>query len=101
MNEASELKASGVVFGEPEIDLRKLRGWVDKVVGTLTGGLSALAKRRSVQVVHGYGEFINGDSIDVISDEDIITVRFRDAVIAAGSQASTCLLYTSPSPRDS
>ena len=89
MNEASELKASGVVFGEPEIDLRKLRGWVDKVVGTLTGGLSALAKRRSVQVVHGYGEFINGDSIDVISDEDIITVRFRDAVIAAGSQAST------------
>ena len=89
MNEASELKASGVVFGEPEIDLRKLRGWVDKVVGTLTGGLSVLAKRRSVQVVHGYGEFINGDSIDVISDEDIITVRFRDAVIAAGSQAST------------
>ena len=88
MNEASELRNSGVTFGEPEIDLKKLRGWVDKVVGTLTGGLSLLAKRRSVQVVHGYGEFVNGDSIYVVGDDNLTTVRFRDAIIAAGSQAS-------------
>ena len=88
MNEASELKNSGVTFGEPDIDLKKLRGWVDKVVGTLTGGLSLLAKRRSVQVVHGYGEFVNGDSIHVVGDDNVTTVRFRDAIIAAGSQAS-------------
>ena len=89
INEASELETSGVVFEQPDIDLRKLRSWVESVVGSLTGGLSMLAKRRGVHIVQGYGQFASNDSIRVVGTEGVSTVRFRDAIIAAGSQAST------------
>src|SRR5690606_27047755 len=36
---ARSLAAHGVAFGEPKIDLAKLRAFKDKVVGKLTGGL--------------------------------------------------------------
>ncbi len=40
MDEAAALAEHGVAFGAPRIDLDKLRGWKNKVVGKLTGGLS-------------------------------------------------------------
>ena len=43
----------GVVFGEPKIDLPKLAGWKDTVVGQLTKGLAGLARQRKVQIVEG------------------------------------------------
>ena len=49
----------GIAFGEPKIDLAKLRGYKDKVVGKLTGGLAGMAKTRKVTVVHGTGTFLD------------------------------------------
>ena len=46
-------RPTGSRFGEPEIDVDKLRGWKDSVVGKLTGGLTGLAKQRKVEVVRG------------------------------------------------
>ena len=57
IDEAHEMAERGVRFGEPEIELGKLREWKDGVVGKLTGGLSQLAKRRKVTVVQGTGTF--------------------------------------------
>ena len=51
------MQAHGISFGEPTIALDKLRGWKDKVVGQLTGGLQALAKQRKVAVITGTGRF--------------------------------------------
>jgi len=34
----------GLRFGKPEIDLRQVRGWKEKVVGKLTGGPTAMAE---------------------------------------------------------
>ena len=57
LSDVEESAAFGISFGEPEIDVDKLRGWKDSVVGKLTGGLTGLAKQRKVEVVRGTGTF--------------------------------------------
>jgi dihydrolipoamide dehydrogenase len=65
INEADHMKANGVTFGKPKIDLAGINGFKNKVVGKLTGGLSGLAKQRKVTVVHGVAEFIDQNNIQV------------------------------------
>ncbi len=92
---AKAMADHGVVFGEPQVDLDKLRGWKESVIGKLTGGLAGMAKGRKVQVVRGYGQFIapqrlqvaltTGDGQEQTGDTE--TIQFEQAIIAAGSQA--------------
>jgi dihydrolipoamide dehydrogenase len=84
MDGARELAEHGVAFGEPKLDLYKLRAFKGKVVGKLTGGLASMAKMRKVAVVQGVGKFIGKNSIDV----DGKKITFANAIIAAGSQAA-------------
>jgi dihydrolipoamide dehydrogenase len=85
MDAARALGDHGVAFGEPKVDLAKLRAFKDKVVGKLTGGLGAMAKMRKVTVVTGVGSFIDRNTLQVDGKK---TIRFTSAIIAAGSQAA-------------
>jgi len=85
INEAEEMARMGVTFGEPEIDLDKLRSGKDKVVAKLTGGLAALAKQRKVTVVQGTGSFEAPNRIGVDTREGRTSVIFDQAIIACGS----------------
>jgi len=85
INEAAEMAHMGVSFGEPDIDLDKLRAGKDKVVKKLTTGLKGLAKARKVQVVHGTGRFEAPNRIAVDSQEGRISIGFDNAIIACGS----------------
>ena len=88
IDEAHEVSEYGIEFSTPKVDINKLRGWKDKVVGRLTGGLSGLAKQRKVQVVNGVGTFLDPNHVEVIGNDGKKTVvRFEKAVIAAGSEA--------------
>ncbi|OZI60271.1 dihydrolipoyl dehydrogenase [Bordetella genomosp. 11] len=88
MEEAKALADHGITFGEPKIDLDKLRSFKDSVVGKLTGGLGGMAKMRKVTVVTGVGEFADPNHMTVKgADGKTQTVRFKNAIIAAGSQA--------------
>lgn len=84
MDAARELAAHGVSFGEPKVDLARLREFKSKVVGKLTIGLAGMAKARKVTVVQGVGQFIDPHTLDVGGKK----IRFAQAIIAAGSQAS-------------
>jgi len=84
MDAASELSEHGIDFGEPKLDLHKLRAFKGKVVGKLTGGLAAMAKMRKVTVVQGEGKFTGKNSISVGGK----SISFANAIIAAGSQAA-------------
>jgi dihydrolipoamide dehydrogenase len=57
IDEARAFADLGVSFGEPKIDLDRLRKHKDTVVGKLTGGLAGMSKQRKVTVVQGTGEF--------------------------------------------
>ena len=86
-DEAAALAAHGISFGKPEIDLDKLREFKSGVVGKLTGGLAGMAKARKVQVVTGTGSFVDAYHIEVETSEGRKVVKFKNAIISAGSQA--------------
>lgn len=86
--EARDMQKHGISFGEPEIDLNKLRGWKQEVVGKLTGGLSQLAKRRKVKVITGTGTIIGSNEINIESDNQTQTLNFNNLIIAAGSEVA-------------
>ena len=95
MDETKAFAEHGITFGAPKVDLEKLLAWKNKVVGKLTGGLSGMAKARKVDVVRGYGAFldthhvevevIEGNGQDKTGTKKV--VKFRKAIIAAGSQS--------------
>ncbi len=95
MDEVSHLAALGVDYGSMTLDIDKLRGHKEKVIGKLTGGLAAMAKMRKVTVVRGYGAFVGANHVEVeettgTGQEKTGTkkvVAFKKAIIAAGSQA--------------
>ncbi|MDY4478805.1 MAG: dihydrolipoyl dehydrogenase [[Pasteurella] aerogenes] len=86
IEEAKALAAHGIVFGEPSTDVDKIRGWKEKVINQLTGGLAGMAKMRKVQVVNGYGKFSGPNTIIVSGDDGETTIKFDNAIIAAGSR---------------
>jgi len=88
MDAASGLAEHGIAFGEPKIDLHKLRAFKGKVVGKLTGGLAAMARMRKVTVVEGLGSFRDAHHLVVKSKQGEKTLSFANAIIAAGSQAA-------------
>jgi len=86
IDETAALAAHGVSFGAPQIDIDKLRGWKDKVVGKMTAGLAGMARARKVKVVQGVGRFVGPHQLEVTAaDGGTQTVRFQQAIIAAGS----------------
>lgn len=85
IDEAEELQAHGVTFGAPQIEVNKIRDWKDSVVKKLTGGLKMMAKQRGVQIITGYGTFVDRHHIEVDSDGKKQTLAFEHAIIAVGS----------------
>ncbi|HNW79420.1 MAG TPA: NAD(P)/FAD-dependent oxidoreductase, partial [Candidatus Competibacteraceae bacterium] len=95
IDEAAHFADLGVSFGPPTIDLERLRAHKNKVVGKLTGGLAGMAKARKVEVVRGYGQFLDAHHVEVEqttgSGQDksgtSTVIHFEQCIIAAGSQA--------------
>lgn len=101
MAEVQALAAHGIDFGQPKIELSKLRQFKDGVVSKLTTGLAGMARTRKVRVIHGVGKFLDPVHLEVAATEVATTadatnttnatnktiVRFKHAIIAAGSQA--------------
>ena len=90
ITEAEETAQHGVSFGQPDINLEKIRHWkANDVVGKLTQGLSAMAKQRQVTVIQGVGEFTTSHQIKVTkADGQTETVGFEHCIIAVGSQST-------------
>jgi dihydrolipoamide dehydrogenase len=84
--EAKHAADFGISFGEPKIDLAKLRGHKEKVVGQMVKGLSGMAKQRNVRVLTGEGKFVSPNELEVHGKDGATLVRFENCVIAAGSQ---------------
>ncbi|SOE49964.1 dihydrolipoyl dehydrogenase [Orrella dioscoreae] len=88
IDEARAQADHGITFGEPKIDLDKLRGFKDGVISKLTGGLAGMARARKVTVVQGVGEFLDPNHLSVKGDDGKTqTLKFASAIIAAGSQS--------------
>jgi dihydrolipoamide dehydrogenase len=87
IEDAESMADQGIVFGSPAIDIDKLRGWKESVVGRLTKGLEGLAKGRKVRVIHGSARFTSPNHLEVVENESLKVVAFEQCIIAAGSEA--------------
>src|SRR5438132_161756 len=85
MDAARALSDHGIAFGEPKLDLAKLRTFKNKVVSKLTGGLAAMAKMRKVTVIQGTAAFSGPNELSIDGKKSL---RFANAIIAVGSQAA-------------
>ena len=98
IDEVKHLVKNGIKFGEPEINVDELRGYKEKVVARLTGGLAGMAKGRKVDIIQGNGQFVGANHIEVKLTEaakydgEITetgakkTVAFKNCIIAVGSR---------------
>ncbi len=95
MDEVAHFADLGVTFGEPQVNLDKLRSHKEKVISKLTGGLAAMGKMRKVTVLRGTGHFLSPHQLQVEETTGSAqektgksqTVGFKNAIIAAGSQS--------------
>ena len=95
MDEVKAMAAHGITYGEPKIEIDRLRAYKESVIGKLTGGLAGMAKARKVKTVRGIGKFLDANHVEVDVTEGAgknatgkkEVIRFQKAIIAAGSQA--------------
>ena len=100
IDDAKDMAAHGVTFGQPEIDLEKIRQWKDKdVVGKLTQGVGGMAKMRKVKTVTGYGKFISDKTIEVEGKDGNTTITFENAIISCGSSVVDLPFIPNDDPR--
>lgn len=87
IGEARAASEWGVHFGEPEIDLARLRAWKDEVVHGLTRGLGTLRERRKIAHLGGRARFEGPRTLRVrLAQGEERLVRFEHAVLATGSR---------------
>src|SRR5437588_9342893 len=86
LDESRHAKAWGIEFGEPKIDLAKLRGFKDNVVKRLTSGTGQLVKHRKIQYLQGLAEIVDAYHLRVaLPHGGTCDVQFEHAILATGS----------------
>jgi len=86
LEDARSMAEHGIDFGEPRIDVPRLRDWKDSVVAKLTGGLDALARQRKVTVIRGQARFASPHELKVAAVDGDRAVSFAQCVVAVGSE---------------
>jgi dihydrolipoamide dehydrogenase len=95
IDESRHAKAWGVEFGEPKVDLAKLRDFKNNVVKRLTGGTGQLVKARKIQYVQGLAEIVDPHRLRVKTSAggagsvgNDVELQFEHAILATGSTPS-------------
>ncbi|HWH56677.1 MAG TPA: dihydrolipoyl dehydrogenase [Terriglobales bacterium] len=100
INESRHAKNWGIEFGEPKIDVARLRSFKEGVVNKLTGGLGQLSKQRKVTYIRGDASFESSNSVRVkkqAGGEDVLS--FDRIIIATGSRPAVTPTLKLDTPR--
>src|SRR5690349_23888656 len=86
LDESRHAKAWGIEFGEPRIDLGKLRAFKDNVVKRLTSGTGQLVKFRKIHYIQGFAEIRDPHTLQIQKiDGTTESLTFEHAILATGS----------------
>src|SRR5512142_2813865 len=100
LEESRHAKNWGVEFGEPKIDVNRLRGFKEGVVKKLTGGLGQLSKQRAVQYLQGTASFENSNTLRVaLAKGGEESYTFDRIIIATGSRPAVVPTLKLDTPR--
>ncbi|MFP4501600.1 MAG: dihydrolipoyl dehydrogenase, partial [Candidatus Hydrogenedentota bacterium] len=86
LSDAREANHWGIRFGEPEIDLDKLRASTFQVIEQMTNGLGQLCKARKVKHIQGLASFVDSHTIEVFREQQHEQVKAEKTIIAVGSR---------------
>lgn len=96
---AKESAHRGITFGDPTVDLEKLRTWKNSILGKLSGGVAQLAKLRGVEVWHGRGYFESSTMLRVETPEGQKFITYDQAILAVGSKSAMPKAFDLGNPR--
>ena len=100
VDEAKHAKAWGVDFGEPAIDLAKLRAFKDGVIRKNTSGTGQLVKVRKVRYLQGLAEIADAHNLRVtLKAGGEEQVQFEHAILSTGSTPSIPPMLKVDDPR--
>ena len=87
IDESRHAKAWGVDFGEPKVNLDKLREFKNNVVKKHTSGTNQLVKARKIQYVQGLAEIVDAHHLTVklTAGGADLDIQFEHAILATGS----------------
>ncbi len=84
--EAMKAEQWGLSFGEPKIDLQKVKSWKESVVKQLTSGLGQLTKARKINYIRGWASFVDQNNLEVkTNDKGTEQINFKNLIIATGA----------------
>jgi dihydrolipoamide dehydrogenase len=96
---ARESAHRGIVFGEAQVNLDKLREWKDGIIQKLAGGITTIAQRRGVQVIQGRGYFEDAKTLRVETADGQKFFNFEQIIIAVGSKPALPKMFDLGNPR--
>ncbi len=101
ITDAREAHHYGITFGEPAIEIDKMRGRVNEIVGKLTGGLGQLCKARKIKFVQGRASFLDSNTVKIVHDDtgEESKLQYEKAILAAGSRPALVDPFVIDSPR--
>src|SRR5215475_2358974 len=99
VDESRHAKNWGVEFGEPKIDVARLRSFKEGVVNKLTRGLGQLSKQRKVTYIRGHASFENSNTVCVKKADGEERLSFDRIIIATGSSPAVIPSLKLDTPR--
>jgi dihydrolipoamide dehydrogenase len=99
IGEARESAHRGITFGDPKIDVAKLREWKEAILAKLAGGVAGLAQKRGVEVMQGRGYFENSTTLRVETTGGNKFITYDHAIVAVGSKSAMPKAFDLGNPR--
>jgi dihydrolipoamide dehydrogenase len=82
---AHKFAAHGIKIGDVSMDVKTMLARKDKIVDTLTMGVTGLFRKNKVTAMHGRGRLTAANTIAVEGDGKTETVNAKNIIIATGS----------------
>ncbi len=76
----------GIMADNIRIDMGKLQGWKNEVVGKLTGGVKQLLKANGCEYRTGAARLVSANTVEIDGKDGKTTVRADNVVLATGSR---------------
>jgi len=99
IDESRHASAWGVTFGEPKIDVAKLRAFKQGVVDKLTSGVGQVGRMRKVKFIQGRATLTGPTSMTIAGESGETELQFEHCILATGSSPTRIPALALDNPR--